>query len=49
MSEPRYKAAIFDLDGTILDSIGDLADSVNHILEMRGYPQRSMEEVRRGN
>lgn len=46
MSEPRYKAAIFDLDGTILDSIGDLADSVNHILEMRGYPQRSMEEVR---
>lgn len=46
MSTPRYKAAVFDLDGTILDSIGDLADSMNHILEVRGYPRRTMEEIR---
>lgn len=46
MTEPLYKAAIFDLDGTLLDSLGDLADSMNHILEERGFPQRSMEEIR---
>ncbi len=46
MTEPRYKAAVFDLDGTLLDALGDLADSVNHILEVRGYPQRTVEEVR---
>ena len=28
----RYKALIFDLDGTLLNTIDDLGDSANHIL-----------------
>ena len=27
----KYKLAIFDMDGTILDTLDDLADSLNHI------------------
>ena len=38
---------LFDLDGTLLDTLEDLADSVNHTLEQFGYPVRSREEVRR--
>ena len=37
---------LFDLDGTLLDTLADLADSVNHILASFGYPQRTVEEVR---
>ena len=44
---PRYKAAIFDLDGTLLDTLGDLADGVNEALSHFGYPLRTQEEVRR--
>ena len=38
---------LFDLDGTLLDTLDDLADSVNHTLVQFGYPVRSREEVRR--
>lgn len=38
---------IFDLDGTLLDTLEDLKDAVNHVLEQFGYPQRTMEEIRR--
>jgi len=34
----RYKAVIFDLDGTLLDTIEDLGDSMNSVLEKHGYP-----------
>ena len=37
---------LFDLDGTLLDTLADLADSVNHVLVPFGYPQRTVEEVR---
>lgn len=37
---------LFDLDGTLLDTLDDLADSVNHILRQFGYPERTREEVR---
>ena len=37
---------LFDLDGTLLDTMADLTDSVNYALEVHGYPHRSMEEVR---
>ena len=30
------KTFLFDLDGTLINSLGDLADSVNHVLEKRG-------------
>lgn len=42
----KYELVIFDLDGTILDTLGDLADSVNHALSKYGYPTRTMEEIR---
>ena len=38
---------LFDLDGTLLDTLQDLADSTNYALTAFGYPQRSIEEVRR--
>ena len=40
------KAVIFDLDGTLLDTLHDLADSVNHILSLHGMPQRTIDEIR---
>ncbi len=41
-----YKAVIFDMDGTILDTLDDLAGSVNHSPALFGYPTRSREEIR---
>lgn len=40
------KACIFDLDGTLLDTLDDLADSVNLALTKHGYPVRSREDIR---
>lgn len=37
---------LFDLDGTLLDTLEDLADSVNYALEQHGYPRRTLEEIR---
>ncbi len=34
----KFKTLIFDLDGTLLDTITDLANSVNHALREHGYP-----------
>lgn len=42
----KYRLIIFDMDGTILDTLRDLADSLNHALRKNGLPQRSLEEVR---
>lgn len=39
------KNVVFDMDGTILNTIDDLANSVNFALGQCGYPQRSMDEV----
>ena len=38
---------IFDLDGTLLDTLGDLAASVNYALQAYGMPQHSIDDVRR--
>lgn len=40
-------AVIFDLDGTLLDTLGDLTDATNASLDAFGYPHRTTEEVRR--
>lgn len=38
--------AVFDLDGTLLDTLQDLYLSTNYALEQCGYPQRTLDEVR---
>ena len=41
----KYKLAIFDLDGTTLNTIEDLAISLNYALEKSDFPKRSLTEV----
>jgi phosphoglycolate phosphatase len=41
---PAPKAFIFDLDGTLIDSLADIAESINRMLDTRGYP-RCQQEV----
>jgi phosphoglycolate phosphatase len=42
----NYDTVIFDMDGTLLDTLDDLTDSVNFVLDGHGYPKRTREEVR---
>ena len=42
-----YRAAIFDMDGTLVDTLEDLADSVNEMLAHYNFPQRTIDEVRK--
>lgn len=44
-SEMKYKAVLFDMDGTVLDTLGDLTDAVNHTLRQFAMPERSAAEV----
>lgn len=41
-----YKAVVFDLDGTLLDTLEDLQNSVNYALGLHGFPERTYEEIR---
>lgn len=41
-----YTHVIFDLDGTILNTIDDLADSANHICRLHGWPTHTVEEFK---
>lgn len=43
----RYKTIIFDLDGTLLNTLDDLTGSVNFALRKCGMPERTIDEVRR--
>ncbi|MDR1930825.1 MAG: HAD family hydrolase [Treponema sp.] len=44
--ENMKKAYVFDLDGTLANSIYDIGDSVNFLLTQRGFPTHSYEEYR---
>ena len=37
---------LFDLDGTLLNTLEDLKDATNYALSLYGFPQRSLEEIR---
>ncbi len=41
-----YRAAIFDMDGTLTDTLADLYDSVNEMLIHYNFPRRTLDEVR---
>lgn len=43
----QYDTYIFDLDGTLLDTLGDLASAVNYALRSHGMPEHSLDAVRR--
>ncbi|WP_286680615.1 HAD family hydrolase [Tepidanaerobacter sp. EBM-49] len=42
----KYKAIIFDLDGTLLNTLEDLANSMNHVLKSQGLPVHEVEEYK---
>lgn len=43
---PKYQAVIFDLDGTLLDTIEDIAGATNRVLEARGLAPFSIEDTK---
>lgn len=43
-----YATYLFDMDGTLLDTLADLTAAVNHTLARYGYPRRTIEQVRKG-
>ncbi len=42
----RYDLILFDLDGTILDTLEDLKESANFALRAEGFPERTLQEIR---
>lgn len=42
----KYTTVIFDLDGTLLNTLEDLMDAVNYALHEYGYPKRTLDEIR---
>lgn len=46
MMTTMYNTFIFDLDGTLLNTLDDLAASVNYALRTHGMPERTLDEVR---
>ena len=43
----KYKLVIFDLDGTLLDTIDDLSTAVNHAMQLKGFPLHTRDEYMR--
>lgn len=46
MNRLEFKAVLFDLDGTLLDTLEDLADTVNQVLREDGFPTHPLESYR---
>lgn len=46
MNKQNHHAAIFDLDGTLLDTLDDLANAANAALHSAGYPQHPVAAYR---
>ncbi|MCL0075308.1 HAD hydrolase-like protein [Dehalococcoidia bacterium] len=42
----RFQAVVFDLDGTLLDTLEDIADSANTLPARRHFPTHSVEDYR---
>lgn len=42
----KVKAVLFDLDGTLMNTLEDLTDSTNYILEKNNFPKRTIKEIR---
>jgi len=47
MMTEKYSAVVFDLDGTLLDTLEDLQGSVNYAMRLCGFPEHSLEDIRR--
>lgn len=43
----KYSTVIWDLDGTLLNTLEDLMNAVNFAMSSLGYPQRTLDEIRR--
>jgi phosphoglycolate phosphatase len=41
-----FRAILFDLDGTLLDTLADIAESANHVLAAEGYPTHPIDAYR---
>ncbi|MBQ9193381.1 MAG: HAD-IA family hydrolase [Bacteroidales bacterium] len=46
MKQLRYETVLFDLDGTLLDTLEDLGEAVNHALSIRGFPTHATKAYR---
>lgn len=42
----NYSAFIFDLDGTLLNTLDDITNAVNYAMRKMGYPEKTLDEVR---
>lgn len=42
--EPKYQGIVFDLDGTLINSLADLIDSLNIVMEYYDLPPKTYEE-----
>ena len=45
-NHPKFRAVLFDLDGTLLDTLADLGGSVNRVLEKHGWPTHPIDDYK---